>query len=125
MPFATETATATRRPKAAFLRACVLVVLCGAVVSTQPFFAQAPAPVQSAPAEQPMWHGRLHNAAGAPIASAKVHLRGQSQSATALTANDGGFRVEPLAPGSYKLTIEANGRTMQYGQGIDIEPGAP
>jgi len=81
-------------------------------------FAQTAAPAQ------PIWEGRLHNAADAPIAGAKMQLAGASQSATAVTGEDGGFQLGPLAPGAYKLTIEANGRTSAYAQAIDLKPGS-
>jgi hypothetical protein len=88
------------------------------------FLCAAPVFAQPAPSTLPIWQGRLHNAAGAPIAGAKVRLSGANASATARTADDGGFHMEPLAPGAYRLTIEANGRVSEYAQSIDIRPGA-
>jgi hypothetical protein len=75
----------------------------------------------SAPA---VWQGRLHNAAGAPIAGAKVQLAEGDKTATGATAEDGGFTLTPLAPGAYRLTIEANGRTIKYAQPIDLTPSS-
>jgi hypothetical protein len=100
-----------------FLSLALLV--CSIFASNSFASAQQPAPVQ------PAWHGRLHNAAGAPIAGAKLRLSGSGISSTAVSGEDGGFRLEPLAAGHYKLTIEANGRTTEYAQNIDLGPGAP
>ena len=72
-----------------------------------------------------MWQGRLHNPAGAPIATARVTLRNEKRSASAVTADDGGFHLEPLGPGAYRLTIEANGRSSEFAQVVDLEPGTP
>src|ERR1700756_1373064 len=92
-------------------------LLVGLILLSAPFvFAQSAAPAL------PVWQGRLHNTAGAPVANAKIHLAGAGQSATAETAEDGGFHVGPLATGAYKLTIEANGRTTEYAQTINLTP---
>src|SRR3974390_2218384 len=53
-------------------------------------------------AAQPAWSGRLHNAAGAPIAGAKIQLSSAASSASALSGDDGAFRVDAVAPGHYK-----------------------
>jgi hypothetical protein len=73
----------------------------------------------------PVWQGIVRNAAGAPLASAKVRLAGPGGSAEATTAADGQFHTKPLATGSYKLTVVAAGRTIQYGQPIEVQPGMP
>ena len=70
-----------------------------------------------------MWQGVLRNAAGAPIVAAKVRLVGTA-SAEALTAVDGRFQLAPLLPGQYRLTVEADGRTVDYAQSIDLAPNA-
>ncbi|HWG21426.1 MAG TPA: carboxypeptidase regulatory-like domain-containing protein [Terracidiphilus sp.] len=90
-----------------------VALLCASSVIAQP----------AAPA-LPIWQGRLHNAAGAPIAGARIRLAGADKSAIAVTADDGGFHLEPLVAGAYRLTIEANGRVSEYAQAIDLTPGA-
>ena len=42
-----------------------------------------------------------------------------------MTGADGHFRLDTLAAGQYKLTIAAQGRTIQYAQPIDVQPGMP
>ncbi|HKF46618.1 MAG TPA: carboxypeptidase regulatory-like domain-containing protein [Terracidiphilus sp.] len=68
------------------------------------------------------WHGHVHNAAGAPVAGAKVELTSEGEKAEAVAGEDGAFRMEPLAAGRYRLAIEANGRTAAYAESIDLEP---
>lgn len=77
---------------------------------------QTPAPIA--------WQGRIHNAGGAPVAGAKVRMSGDGTSAQTAAGDDGVFRIGSLAPGHYRLTIDANGRTTEYAQTIDLEPGA-
>jgi hypothetical protein len=76
-------------------------------------------------AAQPAWSGRLHNAAGAPIAGATIRLSNDRKTSTAVTADDGGFRVEPINPGHYRLFIESNGKASEYAQDLDLGPDAP
>jgi hypothetical protein len=76
-------------------------------------------------AQQAIWQGVLHNAAGAPIASARVRLSGNGAQAEAVTADDGRFRLAALPQGQYRLTVEANGRTVEYTQPVDITPASP
>ena len=78
----------------------------------------------------PVWQGSLRNAAGAPISAAKVRLLASSPStpvaqAEATTAADGKFRLTPLPAGPYRLTVEAEGRKVNYAQPIDLIPAAP
>ena len=73
--------------------------------------------------EQPVWQGVLHNAAGAPIPGARVRLAGTA-SAEALTGAEGRFRLPPLPAGPYRLTVETNGRTVEYAQSIDLAANA-
>ena len=80
-------------------------------------------PVWTQQTAQPVWQGVLRNAAGAPIVAAKVRLVGTA-SAEALTAVDGRFQLAPLLPGQYRLTVEADGRTVDYAQSIDLAPNA-
>ena len=69
----------------------------------------------------PTWRGTIHNAAGAPLAGAQIRLTGNRESAEAKTAADGQFHLKPLPPGQYKLTIIAEGRTIEYAQGINLQ----
>ena len=80
---------------------------------------------QQEPSPLPVWHGIVHNAGGAPLAGAKVALSGAGETAEARTGNDGQFHLKPLRAGSYKLTIVAEGRTIDYAQGVSLQPGAP
>jgi hypothetical protein len=79
----------------------------------------------------PEWQGFLHNAGGAPIPAAKVRLSasaataGNPVSAQATTKADGQFHLAPLPPGTYRLTVEANGHTAEYAQPIDLTAAAP
>jgi hypothetical protein len=79
------------------------------------------------PAQVPttsVWHGYLRNSASAPVMNAKVRLIGAA-TAEASTAPDGAFTLPALPPGKYKLTVEAGGRKVAYGQTIDLTPAAP
>ena len=73
----------------------------------------------------PAWQGILHNAAGAPVAGAQIRLSGNHESAEAKTGADGQFHLKPLPPGQYKLTIVAEGRTIEYAQGVNLQPDPP
>ncbi len=79
-------------------------------------------------AQQPalsVWGGLLRNAAGAPIPGAKVRLTGNGAAAEAITGTDGLFRLAPLPPGQYRLTVQAKGRKVNYAQPIDLESAGP
>jgi hypothetical protein len=67
------------------------------------------------------WQGNLRDAAGSPVAEAAIRLSGGGSSAEAVTGTDGGFRLGPLAPGSYKLTVETQGRTVAYAAPIELK----
>ena len=58
-----------------------------------------------------------------PIAGAKVRLAGNGAAAEAVTGTDGAFRLTPSACRPYRLTVEANGRKVNYAQPIDLEAG--
>ena len=73
----------------------------------------------------PVWQGIVRNAGGAPLAGAKVKLSGPAGSAEATAAADGQFHTKPLPTGSYRLTIVAQGRTIQYAQPVDVQAGMP
>ncbi len=74
-------------------------------------------------ASVPSWQGVLRNSAGAPIAKARILLVGDGFKAQATTGPDGGFRLSPLQPGRYRLTVQAEGRTVKYAAPIDIVLG--
>jgi hypothetical protein len=80
---------------------------------------------QQEPGSQPAWHGAVHNAGGAPVAGARVELAGSAERAETRSEADGQFHLKPLPVGSYKLTIVAGGRTIEYAQSISLQPGAP
>ena len=67
----------------------------------------------------------LHNAGGAPIATAKVRLSGKGTNVQAVTGADGHFKVAVPAAGQYRLTVEANNRKVEYASPIDVASGAP
>ena len=79
----------------------------------------------SQPEPQAVWQGTLHNQAGVPIAAAKVRLTGKNAQAEAVTAADGQFKLNPLPPGQYRLTVESSGETVAYAQPIDLAPAVP
>ena len=67
-----------------------------------------------------VWRGVLRDAGGAPIASAKVELRGEKASAHETTKPDGSFQLKPLPPGQYRLIVEANGKTTESAQEVEL-----
>jgi len=70
------------------------------------------------------FEGVLRNTAGAPIAGARLKLASGATSAKDVSAVDGRFRIQ-ATPGQYRLTIEANGRKVDYAQPINLNSGAP
>ncbi|MGA7108166.1 MAG: TonB-dependent receptor [Terracidiphilus sp.] len=70
------------------------------------------------------WHGLLRDSAGAPIADAKVELKGAA-TAEANTGADGSFTLPALRPGQYRLAIIAGHKTAAYAQAISLTPDAP
>ncbi|HTA80364.1 MAG TPA: carboxypeptidase regulatory-like domain-containing protein [Terracidiphilus sp.] len=67
-----------------------------------------------------IWSGVLRTTAGAPIANAKIALSADGRQVQAETASDGRFRLMGVAPGSYRLTIQAAKRKAQYAQAIEV-----
>ncbi|MDE3061981.1 MAG: carboxypeptidase regulatory-like domain-containing protein [Acidobacteriota bacterium] len=67
-----------------------------------------------------VWRGVLRDAGGAPIAAAKVELRGEKASAHETTKPDGSFQLKPLPPGQYRLLVEANGKTTESAQEVEL-----
>jgi hypothetical protein len=104
-------------PKTACVATYCLLTLSALLLFCVPIVAQSPIPSA--------WQGTLRDASGAPIAGAKIRLSADGKTAEAVTAADGQFRLQPLPVGPYRLTIEVNGRTLQYAQPIDLAPGMP
>ncbi|MGB7548196.1 MAG: carboxypeptidase regulatory-like domain-containing protein, partial [Terracidiphilus sp.] len=69
--------------------------------------------------------GMLRNAAGAPIAGAKIVLAANAANAGAVTGADGHFRLTALPAGTYRLTVETNGSKVEYAQPIELAAAAP
>jgi len=86
--------------------------------------ASAPLRAQQA-AATPAFGGVLHNAAGAPIAGVKIRLAGNGAKGEATSGADGRFQLPPLRPGQYRLTVESEGRKIEYALPIDLAPAAP
>ena len=89
----------------------------GLLLLTSAAWAQPPA--------QPIWQGILRTVSGAPIPSATVRLAAEKISAEAISAADGRFHLTGLPAGQYRLTVEADGRKVEYAQPIEVSPGAP
>jgi hypothetical protein len=69
------------------------------------------------------WQGALRNAAGAPIAGAKVTLYG-SATGIGTTGADGQFILTALPTGQYRLLVEKNGSKVEYALPVDLLPSA-
>lgn len=69
---------------------------------------------------QVVWRGVLHDASGAPIASARIELKNSKQTAHETTQKDGGFQFHLLPAGQYRLFVDANGKTMESAQALDL-----
>ena len=76
-------------------------------------------------AGQPVWHGVLRNPAGAPIPGAKMRLDSAAANAEAVSQADGVFRLPALPAGQYRLSVESNGRKIDYAQPIDLDAATP
>src|ERR1700743_1480756 len=72
-----------------------------------------------------VWAGALRTTGGAPIPNAKIVLSADGKRAEAETAPDGRFRLTGVAPGSYRLTIDAAKRKVQYAQAVDVATAGP
>ena len=68
-----------------------------------------------------VWQGALRNAAGAPIAGAKVTLYG-SATGIGTTRADGQFTLTALPTGQYRLIVENSGSKVEYALPIDLLP---
>ncbi|HVC47698.1 MAG TPA: TonB-dependent receptor [Terracidiphilus sp.] len=76
----------------------------------------APAQTPRAPALQ----GLVRDSSGVPIAGAKVVLSGQGETHRAVTTASGAFHFAHLAPGAYRLQVQAEGRTANYAEPVEI-----
>jgi hypothetical protein len=81
-----------------------------------------PAGVFAQSTTQIAWRGVVRNSNGAPIAAAKVRLAGKGSKAEAVSGTDGGFHLEALPAGDYRLTIQWNGRRVEAAQAIALRP---
>ena len=78
----------------------------------------------SAQQSQVIWRGVLHDANGAPIASARMELRSSKQSAHETTRKDGSFQFRPMPAGQYRLFVESSGKTIEGAQPVDLASSA-
>jgi len=95
--------------KGAFVLLAVFIPLMGLSAQQAPVVAQ--------------WEGLLENAGRAPIEGAMVKLNSDSNAAEAVTGKDGRFKMQAVAIGRYKLTVLANGRTIEGGQSVNVAQG--
>src|SRR5215472_11231 len=68
------------------------------------------------------WNGTLWDAAGTPVAGAKItlHAAGGEPKYEAVTAADGTFAIAAVEAGSYTLTAETGGKTWTAEKEIEI-----
>ena len=107
----------TTRPalqKALFLFAFVCATDC-ARLQSQVSSAQN-SPAQSAAAQS--LSGTLHDATGAPVASATVELASETGKLTATSAADGTFLIDKIPAGSYNLVVRQGDRSFPSPQAI-------
>jgi Carboxypeptidase regulatory-like domain len=71
------------------------------------------------------WQGVLRDAAGAPIAGAKIVLRAGSAKAEATTGADGRFKLPPLPARAYHLTVETKGSKVDYAEPVELTAAGP
>ena len=87
------------------------------------FFCRAGFVAQNA--AQRVWQGVLHNAAGAPIAGAKIRLTASGARLKQPPASTDISDSRRLPAGQYHLTVEAKGRKIEFGQPVDLAAAAP
>ena len=69
----------------------------------------------------PSWSGVLRDTAGRPVSGATVHLASQKRKSSTTTRDDGGFVFKNMPAGSYTLSVDAGGRSIQYEQPILVD----
>jgi hypothetical protein len=69
----------------------------------------------------PSWSGVLRDTAGKPVSGATVHLGRQKRKSSATTRDDGGFVFKNMPVGSYTLSVDAGGKSIQYEQPILVD----
>ncbi|HET7105309.1 MAG TPA: TonB-dependent receptor [Candidatus Acidoferrum sp.] len=74
----------------------------------------------------PTWNGVLHDAAGKPVADAKIILRAGSGDRTyeARTSASGAFVIAGIDSGTYTLAVESAGKTWTAAKPIVIAEGS-
>jgi Carboxypeptidase regulatory-like domain len=100
----------------------VILFCCLPSLSLRAAAQQVPASQQPG---QSVWHGVLRNAAGAPLAGAKIHLGAATAGGDAVTGADGKFALAILPTGQYHLTVQSAGNSFDYAQPIDLIAAAP
>jgi hypothetical protein len=75
-------------------------------------------------AARAVWQGVLQDGAGVPIAAATVRLAGDGAAAEAVTGSDGQFRLSPLPPGRYRLTVKSGAGKVEYSEPVSLTKGA-
>jgi ferric enterobactin receptor len=106
----------------------LLAVILIATAIGAPLNAQAGRPAQPPPSGPGEVRGTVVDAesrAGIGAATVEVYNGGEALVAGAIARNDGSFRIEGLAPGSYRLKITMIGYAAHTTEGLEITPTAP
>lgn len=109
------------------MKKCIAIMLLALAVGS-PLAAQAPGRPQGPPASPGEVRGVVVDAESrAPIAWATVELLNDAGLLVtgAIAREDGAFRMEGLAPGSYSLKVTMIGYGAQTGTAVTIAPAAP
>ena len=71
--------------------------------------------------------GQVTGAGHQPLPNVTVRMEGSADAAgkTVITGSDGGFSIEDLAPGSYMVTLQLDGRTIQSPNRVMIATSGP
>jgi len=81
--------------------------------------------VPHAHASSTSWNGFLFSEDGQPANAATIHLQTADgkQPYTAITTTGGQFSFPELAPGSYRVLVEQNGKTWQMANPLVVQEG--